>query len=300
MKQVRFVFCLLLIAGSIRSQTHEFPATAKQPVSSEYHGVAVTEDYRWLENLDDAIVKEWVGKQDVYTRAYLDAVPFRDAVANKLKDLLQNCPVMYSSLSESGGKLFALKDDPKKNQKSLVFLKSANDPASEQMVLDPNVLNPQGTTAIDWFAPSDDGKLVAVCLSEDGSEDGTLHIYESETGRRLPDVIPGVQYPTGGGSVAWDNDGLYYTRYPREGESPKEEMHFCQQVYYHKLGSSEDTYVIGKEFPNIAEVRVSSGDNYLLVTVANGDGGEFAHWLRRDGTWKQITKFEDGIVSVSR
>lgn len=298
--------CLLFITFSLQSQTHQFPPTTKQSVSSEYHDVDVAEDYRWLENFDDAAVKEWVRTQNAHSRAYLDAVPFRSAVANRLKELLQNRPVMYSELSESNGKLFALKDDPKKNQKSLVFMsmtpsgKSEDDANSEQMVLDPTVLSPQGTTAIDWFAPSGDGMLVAVCLSENGSEDGTLNIYESETGKKLPDVIPGVQYPTGGGSVSWDKDGIYYTRFPREVEKPKEDMHFYQQVYYHKLGSSEDTYVIGKEFPRIAEIRLSSGDNFLLATVANGDGGEFAHWLRRNGKWAQITRFDDGAVSVSR
>ena len=73
-------------------------------------------------------------------------------------------------------------------------------------MLDPNELEPKGHVAIDWFVPSPDGKLVAVCLSEYGSEEGTLHFYHTETGLALPDRIPRVQYPTGGGSAAWEPD----------------------------------------------------------------------------------------------
>lgn len=304
MKKILSCLFLLLTISFIQSQTHtDHPATTKQPASSEYHGVTVTEEYRWLENFDVPAVKEWNRGQNSYTRSYLDAIPFRSALANRLKQLLQNRAVSYSELCESGGKLFALKADPKKNQKNLVFLKSADDVQSEQTVVDPEALNPKGTTAIDWFVPSADGKLVAVCLSENGSEDGTLYTFNAETGKKLTDVIPRVQYPTGGGSAAWDKDGtgFYYTRYPHEGERKKEDLNFYQQVYYHKLGtpSSEDTYVIGKEFPRIAEIRLGSNGDYLLASVANGDGGEFAHWLMSGSKWRQVTKFADGIVSAS-
>src|SRR5262249_2828730 len=156
----------------------------------------------------------------------------------------------------AGGKLFAKKSQPPKEQPLLIVLKSPEDPQSEKVVLDPNTLSKKGTTTIDWYVPSLDGHLVAVSLSESGSENGTLHVYEVATGKKLPDVITGVQYATAGGSAAWnaDGSGIYYTRYPRDRERPKEDQQFYQQVYFHRLGtpSSEDRYKIGKEFPRIA------------------------------------------------
>jgi prolyl oligopeptidase len=99
----------------------------------------------------------------------------------------------------------------------------------------------------------------------------------------------------------WDTSsiGFYYTRFPHKGERPEEDLNSFQQVFYHKLGSSSDEYVVGKEFPRIAEIGLGSSGDTLLISVANGDGGEFEHWLRIDGRWVQITRFEDGIVSAT-
>src|SRR5947199_759202 len=198
-----------------------------------------------------------------------------------------------------------MKFQPPKQQPLLVTLTSADDLKSEKIVLDPNMLDAKGTTTIDWFVPSLDGKYVAVSLSKGGSEDGTLYFYETATGKALSDTIAHVQYPTAGGSAAWNADatGIYYTRFPRKGERPEADLNFFQQVYFHKLGTSDtdDTYSIGKDFPRIAEIILESSRDgrYILASVANGDGGDFAHYLLGpDGSWKQITQFSDQIKAA--
>jgi prolyl oligopeptidase len=282
-----------------------YPPTEKRPLTDEYYGVKVVDDYRWLDDLADPKVRAWNDAQNQLTRSMLDKVPARSPLYEKLKAIIGEQSSSYFGLIRRS-KLFALKEQPPKNQPFIVTMDSPDEPAAEKVVVDPNQIDARGTTAIDFFVPSRDGRLLAVCMSKNGSEDGSIYVFEVETGRQLADVVPRAQYPTGGGSVAWNKEasGFYYTRYPQGSERPKEDVNFYQQVYFHKLGTapSEDTYAIGKEFPRIAEIRLSTSDDgsYLLAKVANGDGGEFAHYLLiPSGKWIPITQFSDEATLAS-
>lgn len=278
------------------------PASAKHQVTDEFWGAKVTEDYRWLENFDDPVVKSWNAAQNSYTRAFLDSLPIRSTLEQRLTEIFSNSSPRYSSLMYVGGRIFAIKNQPPKEQSFLIAMKSANELKTEHVIIDPNILDPGGSIAIDFYVPSLDGRYVAVSLSEDGSELGSVHVYKVEDSSSLPDLVPRVNGPTAGGSVAWnaDGSGFYYTRYPHEGERPEDDLDFYQQVFYHKLGTSsdDDTYIIGREFPKIAEIELKSSDdgNYLLAIVSNGDGGEYAHYLmNQSGKWSKVTEFSDKI-----
>ena len=283
------------------------PPTEKKPVTDEYHGVQVVDEFRWLEEGDSAAVKAWTAAQNQYSRAWLDSRADRAQIESQLKALYAQDTPSHTGLVARPGLLFALKFQPPKQQRLLVTLTSVSDLASEKVVLDPNEIEPKGQVAMDWFVPSPDGKLIAVCLSEHGSEDGTLHIYRTDTGEHLPDQIKRVQYPTGGGSAAWtpDSKGIFYTRYPHAGERPEADLNFYQQIYFHQLGAPvrSDEYSAGKDFPRIAEIELHTSDDgrWLLASVANGDGGEFSHHLRETkagAPWRQITRHEDGIKEI--
>jgi prolyl oligopeptidase len=299
-------FCLSLTAALAQSPSVGAPpVTAKHPVTDQYFGQTVTDDYRWLENWDDAAVKQWSAAQNAHARGYLDNLADRPAIKERLQQLAGSGSIAYFSLQFRGGILFARKSQPPKQQPLLVALDANADPASEKVVFDPNAGSAKGSVAVDYYVPSLDGKLVAVALSENGSEDSSAHVFEVATGKELPDRVPRVNFATAGGSLDWkaDGSGFYYTRYPQGNERPAEDADFWQQVYFHKLGadSHDDTYVIGKDFPRIAEIHLRTSDDgqWLVATVANGDGGQFAHYLMdAAGRWTQITRFEDEIVSA--
>ena len=292
----------LVLANLCAGQLKPAPPTEKKPVSNDYHGTKIEDDYQWLESDDNAAVKTWSDAENKRTRSYLDGLPSHTPIEKQLTEWYAKTSPSYSSIVARPGMLFALKFQPPQQQPMLVRLDSADDLKSERVLVDPNQIDRKGTTAIDWFVPSLDGKKLAVSLSQGGSEDGTLHFYDGAIGQEIGNTISHVQYPTAGGSAAWnaDGNGVYYTRFPRKGERPDEDLNFYQQVYFHKLGrpESEDTYSIGKEFPRIAEIQLESSDDgkYILASVANGDGGDFGHYLLGpDGRWQQITQFSDGV-----
>ena len=276
------------------------PPTAKTPVTDAYFGTSVRDDYRWLEDWNAPAVQAWSAAQSAHARAVLDRLPHFEAIRERVSQIANFRSSSYGSLALRGGLLFALKNEPPKQQPFLVTLASADTPASERVLVDPNAIDPKGTTAIDFFVPSLDGKLVAVSMSEGGSEAGSVSVWEVSTGRKLPDAVPRVNGGTAGGGLAWNADatGFFYTRYPRDGERPPADLDFFQQVFFHRLGSptADDVYAIGKEFPRIAETTLAASDDgrFVLATVKNGDGGYADQYLRApDGAWTRVANLED-------
>ncbi|MDE2429923.1 MAG: S9 family peptidase [Burkholderiales bacterium] len=293
---------LLFAAGLTWAADKTAPVTPIQIVTDSYGELKIDDPYRWLEHTADPKVHQWSLSQDKRTRQYLDKLPFRKAMYARLMKQISATSSSYYDLHGAGGQLFAMFNQPPKQQPMIALLDKNADPAQARVIVDPNVMDKNGRTAIDWFVPSHNGKLLAVSMSQNGSEDGSVHIFDVSTGKQVGQTIPLVQYPTGGGSLAWraDDSGFWYTRYPGADEAA-ERQHFYQQVYFHKLGDdpAKDAYVMGKDFPKVAEIALSSDQNpnYVVAAVANGDGGEFAHYLLdQNGGIRQISHFKDKIV----
>ncbi len=281
------------------------PAAPQRPVTDAYHGVRVTDSYRWLENAGDPQVTEWAEAQDQRTRRYFDGLAQRGPIYDQLYNQISATSSSFSELRAVGALIFALYTQPPKQQPMVAVLTNALDERGARIIVDPNVIDPKGGTAIDWWVPSPDGKLLAVSLSHNGSEDGTLHVFDVASGSEVGEPIARVQYPTGGGSLAWraDSKGFWYTRYPGP-DRPQSEQRFFQQLFFHRLGEnpSADAYVMGKDFPKVAEIVLDNrfDPDEVVVSVANGDGGQFAHYvIGADGAIRQITHFADKIVAAT-
>lgn len=296
---------LLIAGGAALAAT--IPAPPQTPAGNTVdviQSMQVADPYRWLEDAADPKVQAWSDAQNARTRTYLDALPSEETTKAQLTKLITATSPSYSELEARGNMVFAIYSDPAKQQPMLVTLDAKADPKSRKAVLDPNALDAKGLTSMDWFVPSPDGRLVAVSLSKNGSEDGTLHVFEVTSGKEIGTPIARVQYPTAGGDLAWAADGksFWYTRYPG-ADAPAADQHFNMQVYYHRLDAdpAKDTLALGQKdgLERVSEVFLDNryDRGAVLASVQRGDGGEWAFYVLRDGAAPvQLATYSDRIV----
>jgi prolyl oligopeptidase len=243
----------------------KYPLTRSTNTTEVIHGETIADPYRWLEDGESPETRLWTERQNEFTRAYLDALPAGEQIRARLEQLL-GIGVLGAPIPASGH-YFYLRRDGKQNQPVLYWRQGLS--GHDRIAVDPNALNPAGTTALDWFYPSEDGRLLAYGLSEDGSEQSVLHVLEVVSGRVLSDRIS----RTRAASLAWapDGSGFYYTRYPAIGDVAPGEEHYHRALYYHRLGSdpANDPLIYQpreKEFwPGVS---LSPDGRWLLISVA--------------------------------
>ena len=299
--------CFLFIVSQANTSTSaQPPQTRLSPTTDSYHGIDVQDNYRWLEDWNDPEVKRWSESQNAYARRTLDGLPNVDAIRRRVTEILSARQISYGGLRFAGSQYFAVKNQPPKEQPFLITFNSLDAPQNNRVLFDPNVIDAEGTTSMDWFEPSPDGKLVAISISSGGSEVGDVSVFDTATGKKVFEVVPRVNSGTAGGDLAWapDGKGFYYTRHPRPGERPDVDLNFYQQLYFHQLGtdSADDRFELGKGFPRITEIEVEVHDltGMALCNVQNGDGGEFAHYVRTpEGHWRQLSQFGDKLVQAT-
>jgi prolyl oligopeptidase len=255
-------------------QLHSPSAARRDDVVEIVHGVTITDSYRWLEDGESAETQAWVEVQNAATRAALDSVPQRSAIHARLDQLFTTGAVGTPVVR--GSRYFYERRDGRMDQPLLVIRDGQDGP--ERTILDPNTLSASGIVALDWWYPSQDGRLVAYGLSEGGTELSILHILDVDRGVTLePDRIP----RTRAASVAWlpDSSGFYYTRYPLPGSVPAGDEVYHRHVYLHALGQDwqSDPYVFGadrvrEDWPN---VELSQSGRWLAIEVQMG-------WARSD------------------
>jgi prolyl oligopeptidase len=255
--------------SSAPSSTPAGPPKAEvKPVTDIVQGQKIVDDYRWLENADSPETQQWVNEENAYTRSLLNPLPGREQLRKRLRELLS---IGSISAPQIGGKYyFYTKREGTQNQPVLLVREGLH--GQDRVLVDVNKLAADGTVALDWWQQSDDGKYVAYGTSPSGSEDSTLHVIETATGRLLADSIP----RTRAASIAFklDDSGFYYTRYPKKGEVPEGEEVYHRHVFYHALGEdpAKDALVFGEglgpeDWPN---VQLSNDGRWLLINVEQG------------------------------
>ena len=252
------------------------PPTRREDVVDHYHGIAVPDPYRWLEDGDDADVVAWVATQNELTSSFL-AVPARAEWHRRLLEVME-LPVLQHAVLR-GDHLFCY-ERPAGAEQFVLTRRSAIDSAEPPVVLlDPATFSEDAATAIDWYYPSRDGSLVAVGISEGGTEQSVLHVLSGADGSTAGGV--GDRIPdTRASSVAWEPDGtgFFYVRYPAGDE-------YNRTVHHHRLGTDwRDDPVVWDDRPDPQawpDVMLTDDGRWLIVSVEVGYRRTDIHALDR-------------------
>ena len=251
------------------------PILVRQIVEEMIHGVTIRDPFRYLEDATDPRTQRFVEEQNAWTRSLLDPLPGREPIRRRLEELLSIG--ILGSPQIGGPYYFYTKREGMQNQAVLYVREGLK--GTDRALVDVNTSDAQGTTALDWWYSSHDGKYVCFGTSENGSEISDLQVIEATTGTSLPLRIK----RTRAASVAWkhDNSGFFYTRYPNPGEVPAGEEVYYRKVFHHSMVDPGDgsrdklVFFYDKDTQAWPNVTISDDDRWLLISVSHG-------WTRID------------------
>jgi prolyl oligopeptidase len=258
-----------LTACHLPKDALKYPDTRKENVVDVLHGTAVPDPYRWLEDDNAPETEAWVTEQNRLTFDYLDQIPERTAIRERLTELWNY--EKYGVPFREGGRYFFTRNDGLQNQSVLYVNESLE--AEPRVLLDPNKLSADGTIALRSYAISHDGRLMAYGLSHGGSDWQEWKIRNTDTGEDLTDHLKWVKFS--GASWSPDNEGFYYSRYdePADGDELKGQ-NYHQKVWYHKVGTPQSADRLIYDRPDQKEwgfgADVTDDGNFLIISVWKG------------------------------
>jgi prolyl oligopeptidase len=266
------IACVTISAG-LAAQTPTllpYPKTKAADVVDDYFGTKVPDPYRWLEDDNSAETKAWVEAQNKVTFAYLESIPERSQIQNRLTALWNY--ERFGSPSRRGPWYFFSRNTGLQRQSVLYKTRSLS--AAPEVLLDPNTLSKDGTVALTGAAFTEDGARLAYGLAAAGSDWNEWHVRDVATGQDLPDVIKWVKFS----GAAWlkDGSGFFYSTYdaPKTGEALTG-INKNQKVYFHKVGTPQDRDELVYARPDRPE---------WLLNADVTDDGRFLLIVQREST----------------
>jgi prolyl oligopeptidase len=259
----------LLAADDAPSPTLTYPHAKTVDQVDDYHGTEVLDPYRWLEDTDAADTREWIEAENKLTFSYLEQIPYRQAIHDRLKTLWNF--ERYGVPEQQGGRYFYQHNTGLQNQSVLLVADSLA--AEPRLLLDPNTLSTDGTVALVGQTVSDDGKLLAYGTAASGSDWMEWHVRDVGTAKDLPDTLKWVKFS--GASWTKDGKGFFYSRYdePKAG-APLRDANYFHKLYYHRLGTQQSEDKLVYDRPDNKELgfagNVTDDGHYLIITVWQG------------------------------
>ncbi|MDN3507532.1 MAG: prolyl oligopeptidase family serine peptidase [Simkaniaceae bacterium] len=268
------VTCLL--AACVLTSQLQYPKTPKTDVVEIIHGQSISDPYRWLENEKSPDVKAWVLAENDVTNSYLNKIPLRKELNDRLHTLEAFNKVTPPLLF--GNYAFYAKQEESDNQ-PIVYV-APRGGGEERVLIDPNLLNKEGLVSIVDFKPSWDGKHVAYTLAKSGSDWTTLEIVDTATGKQTDSAIEWGKFT----SIAWSSNGFFYTRppSPKDDDNELTSVNRKFSVYYHTLGTNpeKDSLVYSDESGELRLAVQTFSDMKHLVLYEYKSGFEISIAIR--------------------
>lgn len=256
-----------------------YPNAPRSETVETYHGTRVADPFRPLEDPDSAATRAWVEAENALTFGFLETIPRRAAIRERLTELWDY--ERFGVPSKEGGRYFYTYNTGLQNQ-SVLYWADALD-GERKLLIDPNTLSADGTVALAGGAVSDDGKLFAYGLASAGSDWNEWKVREVATGKDLSDHLKWIKFS--GAEWTPDNQGFFYGRFPepQEGQDLRD-ANFHQKVYYHKLGTPQAEDRLIWEDPDHkdwrADATVTDDGRYLILTVGKGTDDKYRVFYR--------------------
>lgn len=251
-----------------------YPETKKIDHVDTYFGEKINDPYRWLEDDRSPETEMWVKKQNVVTNIYLNRIPYRNQLKERMEKLW-NYEKIGAPFKE-GDYTYYYKNNGLQNQ-SVLYRKDAS--GKEEIFLDPNTFSKDGTTSLGGINFSKDGSLVAYSISEGGSDWRKVIVMEAKTKKIIGDTIVDVKFS----GVSWyKNEGFYYSSYDKPVGSELSAKTDQHKLYYHKLNTSQktDKLIFGGDVKRrYVGGYVSEDEKYLFISAANSTSGNELYYL---------------------
>lgn len=290
---------LLMTAGTTAAlaQPLAYPTARKTDQVDTYNSTTVSDSYRWLEDDRSAETGEWVKAQNKVTFGYLEQIPYRKQLQNRLEKIY-NYP-KYSAPSRKGDWFYFSKNDGLQNQSVLYRQKGLD--GTPEVVLDPNKLSTDGTTRLSTFSISKEGSYAVVGTSKGGSDWNEFQIMDLKTKQYLPEKIEWVKVS----GSAWQGNGFYYSRYPKPEGSALAAKNENHQVFFHTLNTpqSQDRLVFedAKNPQRFHNLRTSDDERYALLSVSDrgkGKDGNSLYYMDTKSGQKTFTPVVSDITDA--
>ena len=269
----RWIFMSMSLIGGqafAQQQPIVYPETKKVDTVDNYHGTAIADPYRWLEDDNSEATKEWVIAQNKVTQEYLSKIPFRAQIKKRLEELW-NYP-KNGAPSKHGDYYYFFKNDGLQNQS--VLYRSATLNGTPEVFLDPNKLSADGTVALGAMSFSKDGKYFAYLVAKAGSDWQEGYVMDVATKQLLPDKLDWIKFS----GLSWRGNGFYYSRYDKPEEKSKlSRKNEFQKVYYHQVGDPQEKDVLvykDDAHPlRMGGISVTEDERFLVLGLTEGTSG---------------------------